>query len=350
MSTIAPDTTPLPIDAAPPGASEAPAAAAASATSGDGLSPAPGVMTLSARKARRVQRMVAGAVVLLPLIGVAAAVELWRRHGIGWMEIAALGVMYLICMLGVTVGLHRHFAHLSFKTSPFMRAVLAVCGSMAAQGPVLFWVVTHRRHHAFSDKPGDPHSPNQHGGGLHGLMSGLWHAHIGWMFSSESTDWVHFGRDWLQDRMVFNLHRWYPLWVACGLALPAAVCGAITGTWLGALQGLVWGGLIRVFLVNHASWCVGSVCHVFGSRPFTTRDESANNWIVAVLAFGEGLQNNHHAFPSSHAHAVHWWEPDLSAWVIRVMAKLGLVWDVKSPSARAVADARRVQAVGAGKW
>jgi stearoyl-CoA desaturase (delta-9 desaturase) len=113
---------------------------------------------------------------------------------------------------------------------------------------------------------------------------------------------------------------------------------------------LVWGGLVRIFLVNHASWCVGSVCHVFGSRPFTTRDESANNWIVAVLAFGEGLQNNHHAFPSSHAHAVHWYEPDLSAWVIRLMAKVGLVWDVKSPSARALADARRTQAVGAGKW
>ncbi|HEX3657994.1 MAG TPA: acyl-CoA desaturase [Pirellulales bacterium] len=295
--------------------------------------------------ARRWQQSIALAVVALPIIGVVAAVALWWRVGIGALELGALAGMFFVCMLGVTVGFHRHFAHNSFKTSRAGRALLIVLGSMAAQGPVLFWVVTHRRHHAFSDQEGDPHSPNLHGGDWTGLLVGLWHSHIGWMFSDELTDWVHFGRDLLQDRMIFRLHRLYALWVMLGLVLPAAVCGLIGGTWLAALQGLLWGGLVRMFMVNQASWCVGSVCHVFGTRPFQTRDRSANNYLVALLTFGEGLQNNHHAFPSSHAHAVWWWEPDLSAWVIRMLEFCGLVWDVKRPTARAVSELRAVPSV-----
>ncbi len=297
-------------------------------------------VTIARPAVLRLQRMIALAVVVLPFLGAVGGIALCWKHGIGTIQLGSLVVMYVLCMLGVTVGLHRYFAHRSFDTSGPMKVLLAILGSMAAQGPVLFWVSTHRRHHAHSDKPGDPHSPNLHGGGLSGMLRGLWHAHIAWMFSNELTDFVHYSRDVLRDRTVFQIHRLYPLWVLLGLALPAAVCGMITGTWYGALQGFLWGGLVRIFLVNHSSWCVGSVCHMIGSKPFATHDKSANNYVVAVLTFGEGLQNNHHAFPSSHAHAVRWWQPDLSAWVIRTLRMAGLVWNVKYPSEQVIRDAR----------
>jgi stearoyl-CoA desaturase (delta-9 desaturase) len=291
---------------------------------------------------RRLQWSIAFGVVVIPFLGVVAASVIFRNRGIGWVELGSLLVMYAVCMLGITVGFHRHFAHRSFNTSPGMRLILGACGSMAAQGPLLFWVSTHRRHHAFSDKPGDPHSPNLHGEGLWGMIAGLWHSHIGWMFTVEQTDLVEFARDVLQDPAMFMIHRTYLWWVLAGLALPAALGGLLTMSWMGALLGFVWGGLVRMFLVNHAAWCVGSISHVFGSRPFKTGDHSANNYMVAVLAFGEGLQNNHHAFSGSFSHAVRWWQPDLSATVIRLLKSAGLVWDLKSPSERAIRDSRRL--------
>ena len=291
---------------------------------------------------RRLQWMIAFGVVFVPFLGVVAASIIFRNRGIGWVEVSSLVVMYLLCMLGITVGFHRHFAHRSFSTSRAMRLVLGVCGSMAAQGPLLFWVSTHRRHHKFSDQPGDPHSPNLHGEGLWGMITGLWHSHIGWMFTVEQTDLVEFARDVFQDPAMFMIHRTYLWWVAAGLALPAVVCGLVTMSWTGALLGFVWGGLVRMFLVNHAAWCVGSISHVFGSRPFRTGDHSANNYLVAVLAFGEGLQNNHHAFSGAYAHAIRWWQPDLSAWVIQLMKTAGLAWDLKFPSERAIRDSRRL--------
>ena len=298
---------------------------------------------MSRASVRRLQWSIAFGVVVIPFLGVIVAGVLFWRRGMGWVEGGALLVMYVLCMLGITVGFHRHFAHRSFSTSRPMSLLFGVLGSMAAQGPLLFWVATHRRHHAFSDEPGDPHSPNLNGSGLSGLLCGLWHAHIGWMFSDEATDLVDFARDLLRDRDLFTIHRTYLFWVYSGLALPALVCGLLTLTWTGALQGFLWGGLVRVFLVNHASWCVGSVSHVFGTRPFETRDYSANNYWVALLTFGEGLQNNHHAFPSSFSHAVRWWQPDFSAVVIRCLRFAGLVWDVKYPSERAIREARRLR-------
>jgi stearoyl-CoA desaturase (delta-9 desaturase) len=204
------------------------------------------------------------------------------------------------------------------------------------------WVASHRRHHAYSDQPGDPHSPNLQGSGWRGLLHGLWHAHVGWMFSDELTDWSRFARDVMQDRTLFKIHQSYFLWVGLGLLLPLVLGGLLTGTWMGAATGLLWGGFVRMFLVNNGSWAVGSVCHVFGSRPFNNRDHSANNYLVAIWTFGEGLQNNHHAFPSSASHALTWWEPDVSMGFIRLLQALGLVWDVKTPSSRAIELARSV--------
>jgi stearoyl-CoA desaturase (delta-9 desaturase) len=288
------------------------------------------------------QQRVAAAVVVLPFLAVMFAG--WQVHagGVGPVEWGLLAGMYVACILATTVGFHRLFTHRAFKAHPTVRVVLAAVGSMAAQGPLLYWVASHRRHHAYSDQPGDAHSPNLHGGGLKGMLHGLWHAHIGWMFSEEQSDWAHFARDVMQDRLLFSFHQTYFSWVALGLLVPAALGGLLTGSWLGAANGLLWGGLVRMFLVNHASWCVGSVCHVWGWRPFRTHDKSANNYPVAFFTFGEGLQNNHHAFQNSAAHALAWWQPDFSMTVIRALQGLGLVWDVKVPTPEAIRAARNL--------
>jgi stearoyl-CoA desaturase (Delta-9 desaturase) len=293
-----------------------------------------------AASARRRQQLIAFLVVAPPLIGTIVAVCLAVRNGIGVVEFSTFASMYLLCMLGITIGFHRYFAHKSFETSQTFSIVLAALGSMAAQGPLMFWVATHRSHHAYSDQEGDPHSPNLHGTGWRGLMHGWWHAHIGWMFSGRIAEWSHFARDLMRDRRLFRINQRYFYWVFLGLAIPTLMGAAISSSWNGALLGFLWGGLVRICLVNQASWCVGSVCHMFGTRPFATHDHSANNHIVAVLAFGEGLQNNHHAFPSSYSHRVRWWEPDLSATVLLVLRAFGLVWDLKFPSERVIEESR----------
>ena len=297
-------------------------------------------VTITRSAAVRLQRRIAAAVVILPLLGTLAAGYQVFAQGVGALELGTLALMYTLCTLGVYVGFHRHFAHRSFHTYQPVRILLGVLGSMAAQGPLVTWVAAHRRHHAYSDHPGDPHSPNLHGPGWKGLLRGLWHAHIGWMFSDEMSDWSRFARDVMQERTLFWLHRSYFTWVLLGLALPAALGGLIAGSWAGALSGFLWGGLVRMFVVNNGAWAVGSICHVFGTRPFNNRDHSANNYLVALVTFGEGLQNNHHAFPSSAAHAVAWWQPDVCMWFIRLLQGLRLAWDVKYPSRRMIQEAR----------
>ncbi len=302
--------------------------------------PTPKHIVHLATAAKRMQQFVAMMVVAPPLLGTILAIVLAIRYGIGAVEIVTLGLMYVVCMLGITIGFHRYFAHKSFETSRPFALFLASVGSMAAQGPLLFWVSTHRSHHAYSDRIGDPHSPNLHGSGVAGMFQGWWHAHIGWMFSGSIADWSHFTRDLMRDRGLFRINQRYFYWVLLGLVIPTLIGGLIAQNWYGAFLGFLWGGLVRICLVNQASWCVGSVCHMFGSRPFATDDHSANNHLIAVLAFGEGLQNNHHAFPSSYAHRVHWWEPDLSATVLLVLRAVGLVWDLKFPSQRVVQESR----------
>jgi stearoyl-CoA desaturase (Delta-9 desaturase) len=300
-----------------------------------------------AATAKRRQQLVAFMVVGPPLIGTMVALTLAACYGIGRVEIVTFASMYLVCMLGITIGFHRYFAHKSFETSRTFSMILAALGSMAAQGPLMFWVATHRSHHAYSDQVGDPHSPNLHGHGWKGLLSGWWHAHIGWMFSGSIAEWSHFARDVMRDRSYFRVNQQYFYWVFVGLAIPTTMGGIMAQSWYGAWLGFLWGGLVRICLVNQASWCVGSVCHMFGTRPFQTHDHSANNHLVAVLAFGEGLQNNHHAFPSSYSHRVRWWEPDLSATVLLVLRALGLVWDLKFPSERVIQEMRIQQSDGA---
>ncbi len=294
----------------------------------------------SASDPMRLQRALAFSVMVLPILGTFVALYLIFHRGIGRVEILSFLGMYLLTMGGMTIGLHRYFAHRCFEAGPRMRMTLAILGSMATQGPLLSWVTIHRKHHAFSDRPGDPHSPHIYGNTLLGMVNGLWHAHIGWMFTENAADWS-FSRDLMGDRGLFWVHRTYLYWVATAFILPAVVAGIVTRSWSGAALGFLWGGLVRCFMVNQASWCVGSVCHYFGSKRFETRDHSANNYIVALLTFGEGLQNNHHAFPSAARHGIAWWEPDFSGTVIGLLSRMGLVWNTYHPTGEAVAKLRK---------
>jgi stearoyl-CoA desaturase (delta-9 desaturase) len=204
---------------------------------------------------------------------------------------------------------------------------------MTMQGPVTQWVTDHRKHHALSDKPGDPHSPHVgHGDGAWGAMRGFVHAHVGWMFSNMGMEQGRqYGRDLYEDRLIRTIDRMYLLWVVLTLGLPFAIGYAIGGTWQAGVEGLVWGGLIRIFAYQHATFSVNSICHMFGRQDYRSRDEARNNWIVAILVFGEGWHNNHHAFPVSARHGLQRWQLDVSWWVIRGLEKLRLVWNVKVP-------------------
>ena len=294
----------------------------------------------ASHSAVRLQRIIALGVMLVPFAGTVAALWLAVHQGVSRLDLTLFGAMYFATSVGVTVGYHRLFAHRAFRAGRRTQFVLAALGATAAQGPILFWAAVHRRHHAYSDGPGDPHSPNLHGNDWRGRVRGFVHSHVGWMLSDEVTSWPEYARDLMRDEFVVAQHERYTLWLIAGLVLPVLVGAAVTRSPMGALTAGLWGGLVRIFLASHASWCVGSVSHLYGSRPFATRDRSANNWLVAFFTFGEGLQNNHHAFPSSASHAVHWWEPDLSGLVIRAMKAAGLVWDVKLPTQRAILEAR----------
>jgi stearoyl-CoA desaturase (delta-9 desaturase) len=275
--------------------------------------------------------------VVIPFAGlVTAAVLLWGL-GFGWVELGLLLTMYVLTALGITVGFHRLFTHRSFETGRVARFTLAALGSMAVQGPLLTWVAVHRRHHQHSDGDGDPHSPHGHGRGLLGMLRGLWHAHVGWLFRPAPPDLPHYVKDLRQDGATRVASALFPLWVAVGLLLPAALGGVLTGTWAGALLGLLWGGLARVFLVHHVTWSVNSVCHLWGRRPYRSGDQSRNNALFGILALGEGWHNNHHAFPTSARHGLRWWQVDASYWVIRVLALVGLAWNVKVPGKAALA-------------
>jgi stearoyl-CoA desaturase (delta-9 desaturase) len=301
------------------------------------LEPAPalvvaGASTANAR-ARRRERRIALVVVLTPFLALVLAIVLLWGRGVGPIELGLLAGMYSLTMTGVMVGFHRHFAHNSFQTTPAVRATLAILGSMGAQGPILYWTAIHRRHHAFADLPGDPHSPHLSGPGVVGWLRGAWHSHIGWLFAGQVTDWSRYILDLLRDRMVYRINRLYFVWVLLGLAIPAALGGLLAWSWEGAGLGLLWGGLVRVCLCQHATWSIGSIAHLFGSAPYDTHthDQSRNNFWIAIPTWGEGWHNNHHAFPYSAMHGLRWWQIDPSGYVIRGLRLVGLAWDVKAP-------------------
>lgn len=292
------------------------------------------------RSSLTVRLVTLAAIVLPPLALVGAAFLLWG-WGFSWVDFGLLVGMYLLTTVGIGVGFHRLFVHRSFTTNRPVKVAFAVVGSMAVQGDLLGWVATHRKHHQHSDTPDDPHTPHGHGHGLFGWLKGYWHAHVGWLLNPPVPDLERYTRDLNQSRGLRVVSKLFPLWVALGLLLPAALGGLIAGTWAGVLTGFLWGGLVRVLLVHHVTWSVNSACHLWGARPFDSGDESRNNVVFGVLGLGEGWHNTHHAFPTSARHGLSWWQPDVSYWVIRGLWAVGLAWDLKLPSRSARAAKRR---------
>jgi stearoyl-CoA desaturase (delta-9 desaturase) len=271
---------------------------------------------------------------------VAAMVLLYYGYG-GPLEIALMVVMGIATQAGIVVGFHRLCAHRSFDATPATRATLGILGSMAFQGPVIWWAATHRRHHKISDQEGDPHSPRLNGDDFMGLTKGLWHAHIGWLFSKESMrapGWHRYAHDLYKDPVLLAVHMKYFYWLVLGFLIPFAIGGILTQTWTGALLCLLWGGPVRVFFTSHAIWGLNSFCHVFGMRPFEVAHEhSRNNVWLALPTLGEGWHNNHHAFPSSANAGLKWWQIDPAAYIIRSLELVGLAYNVKRPTKEMVA-------------
>jgi stearoyl-CoA desaturase (delta-9 desaturase) len=272
--------------------------------------------------------------VVVPPVGVLSAMGVLWDVAFHPIDLVLLLVLYALCGLGITVGWHRYFSHRGFETTGPVKALLAILGSMAMQGPLTQWVTDHRKHHALSDKEGDPHSP--HAGrepGPIGAVIGLLHAHVGWLFSTKGMErGPAYAKDLYADQLVRWIDRLYLLWVALTLGIPFSVGYAFGGVSLG-LEAMVWAGFVRVFLFQHATFAVNSVCHAFGQQAYVTRDESRNVWLLALPVFGESWHNNHHAFPSSARHGLDPGQIDVSWWTIRALEKLGLAWDLKRPSA-----------------
>jgi stearoyl-CoA desaturase (delta-9 desaturase) len=295
-------------------------------------------------RASRINQAVTLVAVIVPPLGIVAAMGLLWGVAFHWPDLLLLASFYVLCAFGTTIGYHRYFTHRGFATRKPVEAVLAILGSMTMQGPVTQWVTDHRKHHAHSDQPGDPHSPHVgHGDGAWGAIRGFAHAHVGWLFANLGLEQGReYGKDLYENRLVRTVDRLYLVWVVLTFGLPFLLGYAIGGSVLAGFEGLVWGGLIRIFLYQHATFSVNSICHMFGRRDYRTRDEARNNWLVALLVFGEGWHNNHHAFPASARHGLRRWQLDVSWWVIRGLEKLRLVWDVKVPEAEQL-DRRLVQ-------
>jgi stearoyl-CoA desaturase (delta-9 desaturase) len=275
-------------------------------------------------------RIATGTITALPFVALGFVCwQLWNDL-LHWSDVAVFLIMYLVCAMGVTVGFHRHLTHRSFKAKKPVRFALAAAGSIAIEGPVISWVADHRKHHAFSDQEGDPHSPHVgHGSGWSGAIRGLFHAHVGWLFiHTQRGKRDRYAPDLIADPTISFIDRTFLFWVVAGLALPFGLGYLIGGSLNTALTGLLWGGGVRMLVVHHVTYSINSLCHFFGRRDFATGDESRNLAWLSIFTFGESWHNNHHAFPTSARHGLRFWQIDPSWIVIRALEATGLVWDV----------------------
>jgi stearoyl-CoA desaturase (delta-9 desaturase) len=266
----------------------------------------------------------------LPLVGLVVGVALLWDHGVGLTALAILAVGYVLTGVGITVGYHRLFTHRAFETYPSVRYIFAVLGQMGVEGDVVTWVADHRKHHQFSDRDGDPHSPHAgYGEGALETLKGLWHAHTGWIFvGAGRADRARYAKDLIQDRGLRVIARLFLPTVIASLLVPALAGWALIGGWYGFVSGLVWGGAVRILLLHHVTWSINSICHLWGRRRFQSPDESRNVWWLSWISFGESWHNNHHAFPSSAFHGLRKIELDPGGIVIWALEKCGLAWDV----------------------
>jgi stearoyl-CoA desaturase (delta-9 desaturase) len=275
-------------------------------------------------------RIITGTVTVVPMLALAVAGwQVWNRY-LHWSDLIVFVVLYAATATGITVGFHRHFTHRSFKAKPSVRAALAILGSAAIEGPIVSWVADHRKHHAFSDREGDPHSPHvDHGHGWRGALRGLTHAHVGWLFiHTQRGAKKRYAPDLLADPLITRIDRLFVVWAIGGQVAAFALGWVIGGSLTAGLTGLLWGGAVRLLVLHHVTYSINSLCHYFGRRRFETDDESRNLAWLAPLSLGEAWHNNHHAFPTSAEHGMGRWQFDASALVIRALERLGLVWDV----------------------
>ncbi|WP_086822989.1 acyl-CoA desaturase [Allokutzneria sp. NRRL B-24872] len=283
--------------------------------------------------------------VVIPALALAAAVPFAWGWGLGWVDIGLAAFFYTLTCLGVTVGFHRYFTHGAFTANRGLRVALAVIGSMALQGPVISWVADHRRHHAFADREGDPHSPWRFGSSAGALAKGFWHAHMGWLFERDHTNAARFAPDLLADADIQRVNRWFPALSVATLLAPALAGGLITWSWWGAVTAFFWAGLVRIAVLHHVTWSVNSICHMIGDRPFEARDRSANFWPLAIVSMGESWHNSHHADPTCARHGVRRGQVDVSARVIWALEKAGWARKVRWPRAKYLARKLKAPAV-----
>jgi stearoyl-CoA desaturase (delta-9 desaturase) len=291
----------------------------------------PGADDIQVTEHETLDRIATGTITAIPFIGIGLVVWQTWESALRWSDIAVFGIMYLATGLGVTVGFHRLFTHRSFQTKPWVRGTFAALGSVAIEGPVISWVADHRKHHAFSDQEGDPHSPHvDHGHGWRGALRGLLHAHVGWLFiHTQRGNKERYAPDLMKDPQIRFVDRTFLWWALGGLVPVPFVLGFVIGGSVHAgLTGILWGGLVRMLVLHHVTYSINSLCHFFGRRRFETGDESRNLAWLAPLSFGEAWHNNHHAFPTSAEHGMRRWEIDPSALVIRALEKTGLAWKV----------------------
>jgi stearoyl-CoA desaturase (delta-9 desaturase) len=304
-----------------------------------------GLGTLGGEQQSRTEKITLAVFIVVPFLAVFAAVPITWGGWLGWSDVVIAFAMYVITGHGITVGYHRLFTHKSYKANRPVKIALAAIGSMAIQGPVVRWVADHRKHHKFSDRDGDPHSPWRYGESVPALTKGLFFAHMGWLFDTEQTSQRQYAPDLLKDRDIVRVSKLFPWLVVVSLALPPIAGGLWTMSWQGALTAFFWGSLVRVGVLHHVTWSINSICHAVGNRPFKSRDKSGNVWWLALPSFGESWHNLHHADQTCARHGVMRGQIDSSARIIWALEKLGWVSAVRWPVKERI-DARRVAAAG----
>ncbi|MET8702395.1 acyl-CoA desaturase [Kitasatospora sp. NPDC058032] len=335
-----------PLDSSVPGPDapdpSAPATAAPTAVAAPDTGDEPRLLSATRGGERQgaAERIALALFIAVPFAALVAAVPVAWGWGLGWTDVAIATVMYFLTCHGITVGYHRYFTHGAFKANRPLRIALAVAGSLAIEGPLVRWVADHRKHHRFSDKDGDPHSPWRYGETVPALLKGLWWAHMGWLFDEEQTPQLKYAPDLVRDPAIRRISRLFWLWTALSMLLPPLVGGLVTLSWQGALSAFFWGSLVRVALLHHVTWSINSICHAVGRRPFRSRDRSGNVWWLAVLSCGESWHNLHHADPTSARHGVLRGQIDSSARLIRWFELAGWVRDVRWPDAQRIAARR----------
>ncbi|SDI72451.1 stearoyl-CoA desaturase (delta-9 desaturase) [Actinokineospora alba] len=275
--------------------------------------------------------------ILIPFVALIAAVPFAWGWGLGWVDVGLAAFFYTFTCLGTTVGFHRYFTHGAFKAKRAVRVGLAISGSMSLQGPILHWVADHRRHHAFADRDGDPHSPWAFGTSPAALVKGFWHAHMGWIFDRKLTNAERFAPDMLADPDIRRIDKQFGMWTAVTMLAPPVLGGLLTWSWWGAVTAFFWASLVRVSFLHHVTWSTNSICHIVGNRPFKSRDKATNFWPLAILSMGEAWHNLHHADPTSARHGVQRGQIDISARLIWLFEKFGWVSEVRWPTPQRLA-------------